>query len=74
MKFLLVIMIIILLNAFFIVSNNNLKLDNSENVKELGVIYLNWINKITDNAREITGSVAKLDWAPESEEKASAEN
>ena len=53
------------MNAFLIISNNNLHLTSSDNIKQLFTIYGDWVKKVTGNLNQITGEVVKLNWAPD---------
>ena len=57
------------MNAFFIISENDLKLNNSENIKKLFSLYKGWANNIGENITTITGDVVKLNWIPENIEE-----
>ena len=52
------------MNAFFIISNNNLALENDENVAKFISIYISWIEKISGNITSISGNIAKQNWLP----------
>jgi len=63
-KLYLIIVIFLLINAFFIVSENNLKLNDSENIKIFFQSYFSWFKNIGNNLGEISGNVVNLDWVP----------
>jgi len=54
----------ILLNAFFIISANDLQLNEGDNVKEFFSIYAKWLQQIGNNLKEITGKVVSQNWTP----------
>lgn len=54
----------LLVGAFFIISNNNLRLGDSEQRGEFMKLYYAWFFKIFDNTKTITGYVVNLDWLP----------
>jgi len=58
------IVIILLMNAFFIISNHNLALKNTENIKELTSTYYSWLKNIVGNIVKITGEAIELEWVP----------
>lgn len=58
------IVIFIMIGALFIISENNLALKESKNIKEFGFLYMDWLGKIFDNSKRITSSVINLDWLP----------
>jgi hypothetical protein len=64
MKLLLFVVMLLLVGAFFIISENNLALNNSENVDKFYDLYLDWVGKIVGNSMELAGYVIKLDWLP----------
>ena len=57
----------LLIGAFFIISENNLALRDSENRTKFAELYTSWADKIFDNSRNLAGYVVKLDWMPEKE-------
>ena len=63
-KIYLIIVIFLLMNAFFIISENNLKLNDSENIKIFTSSYVNWFKDIGNNLGTITGNVVNLTWVP----------
>ncbi len=65
MKILIFIIMLLLIGAFFIISQNNLALNNSENIKTFFSSYNNWINNLIGNVGELTGYIVKLEWLPE---------
>ena len=64
MKIYLIIVIFLLLSAFFIVSENDLKLNDSQKIKQFFSLYFNWFEKIGNNFSTITGEVVNLEWTP----------
>ena len=55
----------LLIGAFFIVSENNLKMsENGSMGKFLGLYYL-WTSQIFDNGADLVGYVVKMDWLPD---------
>ncbi len=64
MKIYLAIMMLIILSALFIISENNIKIQ--EDASMLKTEYTNWFDKIYSNMIHITGEVVKLDWSPKS--------
>ena len=65
MKIILFIVIFLLMNAFLIISNNNLHINNTENIKQVFVLYGDWIKQVSGNLGQVTGDAVKLDWTPE---------
>ena len=52
------------MNAFLIIANNNLYLNNAENLDQFISTYLSWLGRISENVTEITGNSIKLRWMP----------
>ncbi len=65
MKVLMFFVMFLLIGAFFIISNENIKLNNPENVQEFVGLYGNWIDKLVGNSGTMAGYVVKMEWLPE---------
>ncbi len=65
MKIIMLLVIFFCLGAFFIISQNNLSLDKSENIDKFVSLYKNWIKKILHNFENFSGYVIKMKWLPE---------
>jgi hypothetical protein len=65
MKFLAFLIVFLLIGAFFIISNENLNLDNKNNIDIFLSEYGQWIGKLIDNSRIATGYIVKMGWLPE---------
>ena len=63
-KIYLIIVIFLLMNAFFIISENNLKLNDPENIKVFMSAYVGWFKSIGNNLGTITGNAVDLTWIP----------
>ena len=59
------IVLFLLIGAFFIISNENIKLNSKENASYFFSLYKDWINKLINNGRTAAGYVVKMDWLPE---------
>ena len=66
MKVFLFVMIFFLLAGFFIISNENIKLNNSDNVISFLGKYFSWLGELTESGKGIVGYFAKMEWLPES--------
>ncbi len=66
MKLYSIIVIFILMNAFFIISQENLKLNSKENIVKFFGIYLSWFKNIGGNFKVLTGNVISQNWIPQS--------
>ena len=64
MRVLMLLAMFLLFGLFFIVSNDNLHLNNSDHRAQLGESYYNWIGGIFDHGAEITSYVIKSGWIP----------
>ncbi len=65
MKTIMIIVIFLLIGAFFIISNENIKLNSKENVNYFFSEYGEWFDKLIDNGRTAAGYVVKMDWLPD---------
>lgn len=65
MKIIMFVIVFLLIGAFFIISNNNLHLGDTEQREQFMQSYHGWFVKIADNAIGISGYVVKMDWLPE---------
>lgn len=64
MKILMFIAMFFLIAAFFIISQNNLHLGDTKELKEFNQAYVSWLSGIFDNFKQTTGYVVKMDWLP----------
>ena len=67
MKTLMLLVMFLLIGAFFIISEENIKLNSSENVSDFFKEYGAWIDSLTDNGKTVLGYVVKMGWLPEGE-------
>jgi uncharacterized protein YxeA len=65
MKIILTILIFLILGAFFIISNENLALRDSNAFDQFTDLYYDWLNSLFDNGKDITGYVVNSDWLPD---------
>jgi len=56
-----------MVGALFIVSNQTLYLQESEDMSQFITLYQSWLSNIFDNALEITGYVTRSEWLPQSQ-------
>lgn len=66
MKTLMIIIIFLLIGAFFIISNDNIKLNSKENVYYFLDRYGGWFDKLIENSRTAVGYAIKMEWLPNS--------
>ena len=64
MKTLLFILVFLLIGGFFIISNENIKLNSSENVGLFFKEYASWIDNLVGNGGVVGGYVVKMEWLP----------
>lgn len=64
MKILILVVMFLCIGAFFIISQNNLALDSSENADKFISLYKTWLEKTFENLGSLTGYVIKMDWLP----------
>ena len=64
MKIIMIIVIFFCIGAFFIISQNNLSLINSENRENFISLYGNWIKNSFDNIGSLTGHIVNMEWLP----------
>jgi len=64
MKLLMLVVIFLCIGGFFIVSQNNLALDTSENVDKFISLYSDWLGKTFENVGSLVGHVVKMNWLP----------
>jgi len=57
-------MIFLFIGAFFIISNENLKMNSKENILYFFKEYSTWINKLFNNTKVVVGYVIKMYWLP----------
>ena len=59
-----IIIIFLLTGAFFIISNNNLVMGDSQNIDKFIGLYSQWIDSLVFNAAGVSGYVVKMEWLP----------
>ena len=64
MKTFIFLIMFLLIGAFFIISDENIKLNNSENVGIFFKEYASWIDDLISNGRVVSGYVVKMEWLP----------
>jgi hypothetical protein len=65
MKIFMISLMFFVIGALFIISNDNLRMNEQENIEKFSESYIEWINQIYLNIQALTGNVIKLDWFPE---------
>ena len=64
MKILMFVILFFLIGAFFIISNENIKMNSSENVDAFFDKYVAWMDDLADNGKLVIGFVVKSEWLP----------
>ena len=64
MKILMLIVMFFCIGAFFIISQNNIYLNNSENTDKFISLYSSWLEKTFSNIGNLIGNVIKMEWLP----------
>jgi len=64
MKIILFILVFLIIGALFIITNQNLAINEPENFSQFSEMYQNWFDKLFNNTRTITGEVIGLEWLP----------
>ncbi len=67
MKILMFIILFMLIGAFFIVSNERIQLNSSENFSLLLDKYGHWVDRLFGNSKTAVGYVIKMEWLPKEE-------
>jgi len=65
MKTLMFIILFLLVGAFFIISNENIKLNSKENINSFLKEYGAWADGLFSNGKTVVGYVAKMEWLPD---------
>ena len=68
------VILFLFIGAFFIISNQNIKLNTNENIGLFLKEYGKWTDSLFSNGKTVVGYVAKMEWLPDqklSEEKKS---
>ena len=68
MKSLLFILMFFLIGAFFIISNQSIALNSSENISLFFDEYGKWVDSLFGNGKVVVGYVAKMEWLPGGED------
>ena len=64
MKTFMFIIMFLLIGAFFIISNEEIKLDSEKNIGVFFNLYGQWIDSLVGNGRTVLGYVVKMEWLP----------
>lgn len=64
-----IIIIFLLLGGFFIISDNNIKMNSVENIDKFVGLYSKWIDGLFENSGAVSGYVVKMKWLPGEGEK-----
>ena len=64
MKIIMLVIIFLLVGAFFIISENSLHLNKTEELNKFTSLYFSWFGGVFDNLKQTTAYVVKMDWLP----------
>lgn len=64
MKTFIFIVVFLLIGAFFIISNQEIKLNKGENVGLFFKEYAAWFDSLIGNGKIVGGYVVKMEWLP----------
>ena len=64
MKLFLIILMISILSVLFIISNNNLAIQNLENIQKFNKLFVDWANQSFINLKTTTEEVISLNLNP----------
>jgi len=64
MRALAVIVFLLFLVAFFIISNEGIRIIDNNRIEIFYSLYYSWAEKVFDNIIRISGNVIKSDWMP----------
>jgi hypothetical protein len=65
MKIILIIVLFLLIGAFFIISNEKIKLTSLKEYNRFIKLYGIWFGNVVENTKQVTAQVIKMDWFPE---------
>ncbi|MBT4135493.1 hypothetical protein HOD75_03585 [archaeon] len=65
MKILMFLILFLFIGGFFIISNENIPLNNAENIGLFFELYAGWFDNLLDNGKSISGYFVKMEWLPE---------
>jgi hypothetical protein len=68
MKSFMFLIMFLLIGAFFIISNEEIRLNNSENVGLFFKEYGSWMDSLARNGKTIAGYVVKMGWLPDGDD------
>ncbi len=54
----------LLIGAFFIISNENIKMDGPENIGLFFSKYAEWFDQLIGNSQNVAGYVVRSEWLP----------
>lgn len=58
----------LLVAGFFIISNENIKLNSSDNINKFFLAYSKWLDRMIENEIKVAGYIVKMEWLPGNEE------
>jgi len=64
MKIFMFVLFFLLIGGFFIISNEDIRLNSKDNVDIFFVKYSQWVDELVGNGKTVTGHVFKMEWLP----------
>jgi len=64
MKILMFVILFLFVGAFFIISNEEIKMNSGDNFAEFFDSYCGWFDKLIGNAKTTSGYLIKMEWLP----------
>jgi len=64
MKVFMFVILFLLIGAFFIISNENIRMNSSENVSSFFDLYGHWFDRLIGNGKSVSGFLVKMEWLP----------
>ena len=58
------VILFLLIGAFFIISNENIRLNSKENVNYFFKEYGQWFDQLVRNSKSASGYLIKMEWLP----------
>jgi hypothetical protein len=65
MRIRVIILLFLLVGVFFIVSNNDLHLNETKDMQKFVSLFYSWLSGLFNNMKDITGYVIKANWLPQ---------
>lgn len=64
MKIIMIILMFLIIGALFVISNENLHLNDKKELERFYDSYYLWVGNVFNNLKSVTADVIKVDWLP----------